>query len=222
VKHEYPLSSHVVFELENLLEVLGLRREDVDAIEQAIIAKQSVAVKPSRTEPPKVDPQYRKENTSQSQHNSRVKELEVSEAQDSSVMRYAGFWRRGIAFIVDAFISYGVWRLISVNIYSISKDLTTTYTSGNMAIFIYYILFEISPLRATIGKLITGLQVTDIYGNKIGFFRSLVRFIIKTVSIAFFGIGIIYLVYSFFSSKKNQGIHDFIAKTVVVRKEKRT
>jgi len=34
VKNEYPLSRHVLSELENLLEILGLRREDVDAIEQ--------------------------------------------------------------------------------------------------------------------------------------------------------------------------------------------
>ena len=42
VKHEHPLSSHVVSELENLLDILGLRREDVAEIEQKIIAQVSL------------------------------------------------------------------------------------------------------------------------------------------------------------------------------------
>ena len=95
-------------------------------------------------------------------------------------------------------------------------------TAAFISMFLYYILFEISPLRGTIGKLITGLQVTNIYGNRIEFFRSLSRIIIKTVSLAFFGVGVIYLFFAFSSSKENQGIHDLIAKTVVVKKEKRT
>ncbi|MBD2318075.1 caspase family protein [Phormidium tenue] len=37
VKNEYPLSSYVKSELEDLLEILGLRREDIDSVEQEII-----------------------------------------------------------------------------------------------------------------------------------------------------------------------------------------
>ena len=226
VKHEYPLSRYVLSELNDLLEILGLRREDVDAIEQAIIAKQSGSVKTPRTEPPKVQPQHRKENPSPPQINSRLKELEVSEAQDSSVVRYAVFWRRGIAFMIDLSISIVVWVWIgsspTTHYFGLYFNRNFFYTSGYLGMLLYYILFEISPLRATIGKLITGLHVTNIYGNNIGFWRSLLRIFIKTVSIACFGVGIIYLAFAFFFSKKEQGIHDFIAKTVVVRKEKRT
>jgi len=50
VKHEYPLSSHVVSELENLLDILGLRREDVDAIEQEIIAQTAQSSTAAREE----------------------------------------------------------------------------------------------------------------------------------------------------------------------------
>jgi hypothetical protein len=50
VKHEYPLSRHVLSELEDLLEILGLRREDVDSIEQEIIAQTSQSSEAARQE----------------------------------------------------------------------------------------------------------------------------------------------------------------------------
>lgn len=50
VKHEYPLSSYDVSELENLLDVLGLRREDVDMIEQEIIAQTAQSSAAAREE----------------------------------------------------------------------------------------------------------------------------------------------------------------------------
>ena len=37
VQHEYPLSSHAQSELEDLREVLGLRQEDIDSIEQEVL-----------------------------------------------------------------------------------------------------------------------------------------------------------------------------------------
>jgi uncharacterized RDD family membrane protein YckC len=223
VKNEYPLSRHVLSELENLLEILGLRRKDVDAIEQEIIAKQSGSVKIPRTEPPKVQPQHRKEDTSPPQNNPRIKGSKLSEDKDSSVMRYAGFWRRGIALIIDVPISVGIGfganTLVHTLVYNSGSHFTVPTIIGFLCAFVYYILFEISPLRGTIGKLITGLQVTNIYGNNIGFWGALLRIFIKTVSIACFGVGIIYLAFAFFFSKKEQGIHDFIAKSVVVTKE---
>jgi len=39
VKHEYPLSSHILSELEEFLKILGLRREDIDSVEQEIITR---------------------------------------------------------------------------------------------------------------------------------------------------------------------------------------
>ena len=50
VKHEYPLSRHVLSELEDLLEILGLRREDVDSIEQEIVAQNSQSSEAIREE----------------------------------------------------------------------------------------------------------------------------------------------------------------------------
>jgi hypothetical protein len=50
VKYQYPLSRHVLSELEDLLEILGLRREDVDSLEQEIIAQTSQSSETARQE----------------------------------------------------------------------------------------------------------------------------------------------------------------------------
>jgi len=50
VKHEYPLSSHALSELENLLDVLGLRREDVDDIQKEIIAQSAQKLKDAQAD----------------------------------------------------------------------------------------------------------------------------------------------------------------------------
>jgi formylglycine-generating enzyme required for sulfatase activity len=43
VKNEYPLRNYVQSELEDLLEILGLRREDIDSVEQEIITRSQSA-----------------------------------------------------------------------------------------------------------------------------------------------------------------------------------
>lgn len=84
---------------------------------------------------------------------------------------------------------------------------------------LYHTLFEISPIQATIGKVMFGIRVTNLYGKKLGFFKSLFRLIFKTVLIACFGIGILHLLVSLLNTKKKQGIHDSMMGTVVVLKE---
>ena len=61
VKHEYPLSRHVLSELEDLLEILGLRREDVDSLEQEIIAQTSQSSETARQEYQEKLQRYEKE-----------------------------------------------------------------------------------------------------------------------------------------------------------------
>ena len=135
-------------------------------------------------------------------------------------MRYAGFWRRGIAFIIDAPISFGVWYGTGALVFDgMGQNLKSAWIIAFLCMFLYYILFEVSPLRGTIGKLITGLQVTNMYGKKLSFFKSLFRIIFKIALIACFGIGILQLLVSLLNTKKKQGIHDLMMGTVVVLKQ---
>jgi uncharacterized RDD family membrane protein YckC len=75
---------------------------------------------------------------------------------------------------------------------------------------------ESSSKQATLGKMYVGLQVTDMAGNRISFTRALVRHIAEILSYLTFFIG--YIISGFTTQK--QALHDLIAGTLVVKKEK--
>jgi uncharacterized RDD family membrane protein YckC len=80
----------------------------------------------------------------------------------------------------------------------------------------YFAGFESSRLQATPGKLWMGLVVTDMQGKRIGFFRAVVRLIMKALSGSLFGLA--YLVCLVTENK--QTVHDVVVNTLVW-KEKR-
>jgi uncharacterized RDD family membrane protein YckC len=80
--------------------------------------------------------------------------------------------------------------------------------------WLYYAAAEGSGMQATIGKRLLGLKVTDEQGNRIGLARASVRFAGKFLSTATLGIGFLMVVFT----EKDQGLHDKIAKTLVVKR----
>lgn len=148
-------------------------------------------------------------------------------------MNYAGFWLRFVAFWIDwlilaiiisaiHFLFYGTPHVFE-HLQTMTSNpagklmLHTEYTldwSGTLVIWLYYTLFECSKWQATIGKQLLGLKVTDENGNRIGIGRSNGRFWSKILSTFIFGIG--YLMIAFTSRK--QGLHDLIARTLIIRK----
>ena len=99
-----------------------------------------------------------------------------------------------------------------------SRELFDLIFSASFFILpvLYLAVMESSKLKATLGKLITGIKVVDENSfQRIGFFRALGRAVVKVISIYFCGIGIIIFVLVF-SSEKKQSIHDGLFKTLVV------
>ena len=80
----------------------------------------------------------------------------------------------------------------------------------------YFAYMESSPRQATLGKTALGLMVVDGGGRRISFLRATGRWLGKLLSWASFGIGF-YLIQ--FTEKK-QGLHDIIADTSVVYKDR--
>jgi len=80
--------------------------------------------------------------------------------------------------------------------------------------FPYFALMEGSRRQGTIGKQVVKIKVTDLEGNRISFGRATGRYFLKMVSSFEFMLG--YLI-SF--SDQRQTWHDYISKTLVVRKE---
>jgi|WetSurMetagenome_2_1015567.scaffolds.fasta_scaffold132743_3 uncharacterized RDD family membrane protein YckC len=146
-------------------------------------------------------------------------------------LEYAGFWRRFGAYIIDYVIlnavSLGIGAITNLGINTTGSttdiDIFTYFFSANflwyfainfMADVLYWGLFESSPLRATPGKMVLSIKVTDIEGNRISFGRAVGRYLSKIISSLIFGIGYIMIAFT----EKKQGLHDIMAGTLVIQK----
>ncbi len=157
--------------------------------------------------------------------------------------KYAGFWLRFVAFLIDTVLLNIVQWIIILPILgavglgigastdgfdfaSMSEgDAIAMVTAIMGAIFaggligivvnvLYFTLMEASKFQATVGKMALGLKVTDTNGGRIDFVKSLLRQIGKYVSGIIFMIG--YIMAAF--TEKKQALHDMIASTLVVKK----
>ena len=141
--------------------------------------------------------------------------------------KYAGFWRRFIAFIID----YGLILLVSTIVifismimipkltghYEYSKESTNDLFGFANVIFsfllylVYSCVMESSHHQATLGKKALGIIVTDLNGNKIIFVRALWRNLAKLLSWLILYVGFIMAGFT----KKKQALHDIIANCLV-------
>jgi len=80
----------------------------------------------------------------------------------------------------------------------------------------YFAYMESSPRQATFGKAALGLMVIDGGGHRISFLRATGRWLGKLLSWATAGIGF----YIIGFTEKKQGLHDIIADTMVVYKNR--
>lgn len=154
---------------------------------------------------------------------------------------YAGFWLRFVALIIDGLI-LGAIQFVAImpilgimgigmandiqNFDSSDQAQTISMVSQVMAVAgiaqvvflaiqtLYFSFMESSKYQATIGKMVLGLKVTDINGNKLDFTKALVRNLSKIISGMILLIG--YLMAAF--TEKKQALHDMIAGTLVVKK----
>lgn len=76
-------------------------------------------------------------------------------------------------------------------------------------LWLYFALFEGSNLQGTPGKLVLALRVTDLQGNRVGFWRSTGRNFAKYISVV-----ILFMMAGW--TKRKQALHDIIAGCLVV------
>jgi len=138
-------------------------------------------------------------------------------------MSYAGFFKRTAAYIIDTVI-YGLISYAIAFMVGILLALTTSANPEGLVFSVismlitlgcyltYYVATESSSWQATIGKKIMGLKVTDIYGRRISFWRSLGRNLGMILSGIILFIG--YLMC--FWTQKKQCLHDKMADCLVV------
>ncbi len=123
---------------------------------------------------------------------------------------YGGFWIRVLAWIIDVVIVGLVFPLAML-----SGTHVIGFGLGFVGGWLYEALLTSSSLQATLGKMIMGLRVTDLQGQRIDFGRATVRHFAKYLSTAILGIG--YLMVAF--TERKQGLHDLIAGTLVQKRQ---
>jgi uncharacterized RDD family membrane protein YckC len=154
-------------------------------------------------------------------------------------VRYAGFWLRFVAYIIDDLIMGLAGFLLSIpfiggiifsaigigNNPDSSEDLVKGIAGILGSVFglvvvvivlgwLYYALMESSRNQATLGKMALGLKVTDLEGNQISFARATGRYFGKIISGMIFYIG--YILAGL--TEKKQALHDMMASCLVIRK----
>jgi uncharacterized RDD family membrane protein YckC len=135
---------------------------------------------------------------------------------------YAGFWLRFVAWIVDTIIVQVISFVLG---FVAGLALGAAGGAGQAAAqavgaviglcvgWLFYGLLESSASQATPGKMMLGLRVTDLAGNRISFGKATGRFFGKLISGLILGIG--YLLAGF--TEKKQALHDSMAGCLVVR-----
>lgn len=132
--------------------------------------------------------------------------------------RYAGFWMRFWAYLldlivigsIDRLIIKPVFRAIDIPLYELSLFAPLTIFTA-ITFYTYFVLMT-KFLGQTLGKMVLGIKVIDLQGRKLSWgtviFREWIgRFISGTVFVG-------YLIVAFLPKK--QGLHDLFVETTVV------
>jgi len=153
----------------------------------------------------------------------------------SGSVEYAGFGIRLLAWLIDflvlLFLSliiglisgfFIAFLLIYVSIVSADSSIVR-FLSDFIGVFIgfsvtllYFTLFWSSKFQGTPGKIVLGLKIVDVNGNKISYFTALIRYISTIISSLLLGIGYLLIIFD----GKKQALHDKLASTYVIKVKK--
>ena len=153
-----------------------------------------------------------------------------TEERCQTLVKYAGFWRRFVAYCLDGILVYilctGAGAVVG---YLLGMEVPIEWGFGggkrstgaavgfivvSVTSYLYWSLMESSPKQATVGKMALGLKVTDLRGAPISFGRATGRYFGKIISALLLGIGFLMAGWTW----KKQALHDIMAGTLVVKK----
>lgn len=150
--------------------------------------------------------------------------------RSSVAPRYAGFWFRTLAAVVDGVLVQVATILLVFPLgFSMGASMADSASAagieaaaGVMGFFVgllmqwlWFTVAEASPWQASLGKKLLGLKVTNEDGERISFAEANVRYWSKILSALLLCVG--FLMVGFTARK--QGLHDKIARTLVIRSD---
>jgi uncharacterized RDD family membrane protein YckC len=167
----------------------------------------------------------------------------MNESESNVPLRYAGFWIRFVALLIDGIVLNVLYAIVSIfiefniiqkniglpqsneqNAFHLGDVLSAelfsdlmTLAAVNFVIYSAYYVLMTSQFGQTLGKMVCGITVVQASGEKAGFKHVLLREIPgKIISSLILNIG--YVMAAFDDQKRS--LHDRMAKTVVVWKSK--
>ncbi|MGZ8847349.1 MAG: RDD family protein [Pyrinomonadaceae bacterium] len=145
--------------------------------------------------------------------------------QDFQTPAYAGFWMRGVAYIIDSLIMSIIFvplgfviglLMVGAGLDENSPEFQMINLGSNgfslLAGWLYHAFMESSSWQGTVGKKALGLRVTDLSGSRISFARATGRYFGMILSGMICFIGFIMVAFT----EKKQGLHDMLAGTLVL------
>lgn len=155
-------------------------------------------------------------------------------------LQYGNFGLRFLAWLLDEiilgtiiwFLVLPILALIGLSTFSLreleihrEEELIPWFIAMGSLVFglviiefvsgwLYFALFQSGPRQATPGKMIVGVKVTDMEGNRIDFTKATIRYFSKIISGIILMIG--YLIAAF--TEKRQALHDLLAGTLVLKR----
>jgi len=133
--------------------------------------------------------------------------------------RYAGFWMRFWAYLLDLLVVGSIDRLIVYplfRLFGLSADKATMFSPIAIVtaiVFYSYFVLMTKFFQQTIGKMVFGVKVVALNGEKLTWLTVIFREVVgKFIAKFILFIGFLFVVFS----EKKQGLHDQIADTTVV------
>lgn len=143
----------------------------------------------------------------------------MEEKVSTNAPKYAWFWIRLVAMIIDGIIlgiiGYLLFWSEAANVSDGSVNIS--FDGWRILVPIIYTIGFWIWKSATPGKMALGLIITDEKGKPLDWKKAILRYIWYIISAIVFCIGFIRVAFD----AKKQGWHDKIAKTYVVKKKKK-
>ncbi|MEH7442480.1 RDD family protein [Bacillus sp. JJ1122] len=135
---------------------------------------------------------------------------------------YGGFWMRFWAYLLDLIVIGSVNRMIihpvfrALDVPLVKEGIFSPVSIATAIVFYLYFVLMTKYYGQTLGKMVFGLKVVDLRGNRLSWgtviFREWIgRFISATIMV-------LYVIVAF--SKKKQGLHDIFADTAVIYEQR--
>lgn len=156
------------------------------------------------------------------QDDDQMEQLKSTHEPEPSSIRYAGFWMRFWAYLLDLIIIGSIERLIVNPLFRVMEiplvefNMFAPVSIASAVIFYLYFVLMTKYFNQTLGKMVFGIKVIDLKNDKLTWgtilFREWIgRFISATVVIG-------YIIVAFLPKK--QGLHDLFTDTSVIHVER--